>query len=249
MKSPNVVAMYRLKNEAKWIEKSLESISNLCSKIVILDDGSTDNTIEICRSFSNVVDIFQQKDLQLDEHRDRTKLLTMALKQNPDYLLALEGNEFFMPKSIEILLEELNIIYPDNYVFQFQFLYMWDKFNQYRYDGVYQNIWSSRLMSMKNQPKKLFFNPSVTNGNHHIDYLPLHKLDFKNTIRSNVKILHYGNFDKKLRESKFKFYSKNNPDSVGKDSYQHIISGNGMLSGPHGMEFKLLPGDLCYKNL
>jgi glycosyltransferase involved in cell wall biosynthesis len=249
MKSPNIVAMYRLKNEAKWIEKSLESISNLCSKIVILDDGSTDNTAEICRSFSNVVDIFQQKDLLPDEYRDRTKLLTMAVKQNPDYLLALEGNEFFMPKSIDILLEELNVIYPDSYIFKFQFLYMWDKFNQYRYDGFYENIWHTRLMSMKNQTKNLFFNSNRHDDDLHIDYLPSNILNSKHIIRSNVKILHYGNFDKKLRESKFKFYLENNPNSISQDDYQYIISGDGMLSGPHGMEFKLLPEDLCYKNL
>ncbi len=249
MQSVNIVAMYRLKNEARWIEKSLESISDLCSKIVILDDGSTDNTIEICRSFSNVVDIYQQKDLLLDEHRDRTKLLMMALKQNPDYLLALDGDEFLMPKSQDILLEELNVIYPDKFMFQFQFLYVWDKFNQYRYDGVYENIWHNRLMSMKNQPENLFFKPSEYGGNFHIGSLPSNAFNCENAIRSNVKILHYGNFDKKLRESKFEFYSKNDSDSIGQDGYQHILSGNGTLSGPRGMEFKLLPEDLCYENL
>lgn len=88
MTSSNIVAMYRVKNEGRWIQKSLESISDLCSKIVILDDGSTDDTVEICKSFSNVVDIHHQENVPLDEHRDRTNLLTMALKQNPDYLLA-----------------------------------------------------------------------------------------------------------------------------------------------------------------
>ena len=116
--------MYRVKNEERWIQKSLESISDLCSKIVILDDGSTDNTVEVCQSFSNVVDIYQQKDLQIDEHRDRTRLLKMALDQNPDYLLALDGDEIFMPKSKDILLEELETIYPDKSMFQFQFLYI-----------------------------------------------------------------------------------------------------------------------------
>ena len=132
--------MYRVKNEERWIQKSLESISDLCSKIVILDDGSTDNTVEVCQSFSNVVDIYQQKDLQIDEHRDRTRLLKMALDQDPDYLLTMDGDEVILPTSKDILLEEINVLYPQKFMFQFQFLYMWDKFNQYRYDGLYSNI-------------------------------------------------------------------------------------------------------------
>ena len=43
MTSLNIVAMYRVKNEERWIKKSLESIFELCSKIVVLDDGSTDD--------------------------------------------------------------------------------------------------------------------------------------------------------------------------------------------------------------
>lgn len=47
---PKIVAMYRIKNEARWLKKSLESASNVCESIVILGDGSTDNTLEICKS-------------------------------------------------------------------------------------------------------------------------------------------------------------------------------------------------------
>ena len=31
--------VYRIKNEERWIAKSLESISDICSEVVILDDA------------------------------------------------------------------------------------------------------------------------------------------------------------------------------------------------------------------
>ena len=79
MDLPNIVAMYRIKNEEKWIKKSLESVLDICSEAVILDDGSTDNTLKICQSFDKV-DVTHQANLPTDEVRDMTKLLKMRGK-------------------------------------------------------------------------------------------------------------------------------------------------------------------------
>ena len=57
MSNPNIVGTYRVKNEERFIEKSLESVMDICSEIVIYDDNSTDKTVEICSSFDKVVDI------------------------------------------------------------------------------------------------------------------------------------------------------------------------------------------------
>ena len=92
-----IIAMYRIRNEERWIEKSLEATSEVCQEIVILDDCSTDKTLSICKKFPNVVDIHHQEGLPFDETRDRNKLLKMALKRNPDAILSLDGDEILMP--------------------------------------------------------------------------------------------------------------------------------------------------------
>jgi glycosyltransferase involved in cell wall biosynthesis len=116
---PKIVAMYRIQNEGRWIEKSIDSILDICSKIIILDDNSTDDTLEICQSFDKV-NVIHQDNLPLDQVRDKNKLLKIVLKQNPDYVLSLDGDEILTPHSKEILFEEINVLYPENSVFTFQ---------------------------------------------------------------------------------------------------------------------------------
>ena len=44
MNAPKITAIYRVKNEARFIEQSLKSVVDFCSEIIVLDDNSTDGT-------------------------------------------------------------------------------------------------------------------------------------------------------------------------------------------------------------
>ncbi len=241
MHKPTIVAMLRLKNEERWVRKTLDVLSEICSGIVIVDDGSTDNTVKICESFSKVVEIHKQSNLPYGEVRDKNTLLKMALKQNPDYLLFIDGDEVIHPNSKKILFEELTILYPNTDVFEFQSLFIWDKPNQYRYDGIYSSIWQRRLIRMKNQPKDLQYEGTPFPNNLHSPHIPQRSVGFNQSVRSRVKILHYGYYDEALRQSKYKFYISLDPNNTVFDAYKHTISGEGKLSGPRGMEFKTIP--------
>jgi len=106
---PKILAMYRIKNENRWIEKSLEAISEICQEIVILDDDSSDDTLQICKSFPSVIDIHEQKNLPFDDTRDKNILLKMSLRRNPDFIITLDADEIVMPKMKQILKEDLAI--------------------------------------------------------------------------------------------------------------------------------------------
>lgn len=49
-----------VKNEAESIEKSIKSVNSIADEIVILDSGSTDNTVEICQMLGARVHVNQQ---------------------------------------------------------------------------------------------------------------------------------------------------------------------------------------------
>ena len=248
MALPNIVVTYRIKNEEKWIKKSLESILDICSEVVILDDGSTDDTLSICKKFPKVVDINHQEGLPFDETRDRNKLLKMALKRKPDIILSLDGDEILMPNSKEILSEELNVFYPEKKIFEFQFLTIWDQFNKIRYDGLYGKTWQPRLFRVGKNQKELRINKTQYSGNAHCEQVPNNIKKFNKMVRSNVKILHYGSFDDNTRQKKFKFCNQLDPNSVEQDGYIHMISGKGRHSGPSGIELITLP-DFMYRKL
>ena len=132
MALPKIVAMYRLKNVERWIEKSLDAASSICDSIVVIDNGSTDNTVKICKSFPKVVEVRNQHSLPFDDTRDKNTLLQMALERDPDYVLTLDGDEILQVDAKDLFFEELTILYPEKAIFEFEFLYMWDKPDQYR---------------------------------------------------------------------------------------------------------------------
>jgi len=237
---PKIVAMYMVKNEERFIKSSLESIQEICSDIVIVDDGSTDNTKEICESFE-IVDLHHQENVPFDELRDRNRLLKMALEKNPDYVLYMDGDEFLLPFSLDILLDDLTVIFPTHNIFEIQSLELWDKPNHYRIDGLCGNTWRPRIMKIKNQPKDLFFSKTPYPQNLHTPGLPQNGIGFEKPARSRIKIIHYGNFDSELRMRKFKRYNEIDPNNFSFDGYKHLISGEGRMSGLNGIKLKQLP--------
>ena len=236
----HIIAMYRIKNESRWIRKSLESISDICKEIIILDDGSTDETVKICESFPQVTEIHSQKDLPFDETRDKNKLLEIALKRDPDFIITLDGDEVVMPNSKQRIFYELNVLYPNVSLFEMKEIYVWDEPNRYRCDGIFNNTWSKKLFRLKNQPEDLQFARTKFPGNAHCAAFPDNLTGGTQSVRSKVKILHYGYYDEELRKKKYNFLNKLDPNNTEFDGYRHIFSEESKFSGPNGMEFRLI---------
>lgn len=60
-KHPSIAAIYRVRNGSQYIELSIMSIAPICSEIIIVDNGSTDGTLEIVKrlkeELSSICDI------------------------------------------------------------------------------------------------------------------------------------------------------------------------------------------------
>ena len=241
MNTPKITAIYRVKNEARFIEQSIKSVIDFCSEIIVLDDNSTDKTVEICSSFDKVSDIIKPRGTELDEVRDRNYLFETAQKNNPDFILSVDGDEIFMPNASEVLFEEISIIYCDSDVFDFQFLTLWDNVNTIRVDGIFGNYWQKRLLRMKNQPNSLLLDENGNPGNLHCGSISTSSVGFNDPSKSSVKIFHLASLDEEVRKRKYDYYTKMDPDNVSTGAYKHMISGEGEFSGLNGIELETIP--------
>jgi len=120
-------------------------------------------------------------------------------------------------------------------------LYVWDKPNQIRSDGFFQSVWRSRLYKMKSQPHDLHYKNSIFRGNLHCNSIPDNTIGIDKPLSSNVKILHYGYYNKELRTRKYNWAESYKLAISEQDINQYLISGKGPRSGPNGIELQNLP--------
>ena len=92
-RSIRISACYIVKNEAKNLAKSIKSLKNQVNEIVVVDTGSTDNTIVVARKLGAKVYSFPWQD-------DFSKARNFALsKAKGDWLVLLDADEYFTAKT------------------------------------------------------------------------------------------------------------------------------------------------------
>jgi glycosyltransferase involved in cell wall biosynthesis len=202
----------RVKDEKPYIKQAIESLAPLGGEIVYLDDGSTDGTAGIARSFENI-HYFRQDDLPLDEGRDRSFLLRKALEINPQWILSLDGDEELTPRCAEQLLRVPAFAPPEITGLEPMFVVMW---GDDEYIPAAKFVW----------PQPRAFRVSALNGkdfqfyssfrhNFHCGAVPKN-LEPYNVVKLNGFIKYWGYDTKAACEKKLKFYQE----------YDGVFTGN-----------------------
>jgi hypothetical protein len=108
-----LAAVLMLKDEEKSILITLKSVSAIVSCIIIYDTGSSDNTIELIKNFSNLnkINLYLIKGEFVNFSISRNVLLDYADCINVDYLILLDANDEL--KGYDILkLQNKNYLNP-----------------------------------------------------------------------------------------------------------------------------------------
>ena len=128
-----LVAGLTSKNEDWIIDKTLQSLNQYCDKIVVYDDGSTDNTENICRSYDKVIWKVRSKHdpLQREEAKQRLELIEILRDQDPDYVLLLDADEIPTPNIVNFL-DNLN---EDVALWRTRMINLWEDESKYRVDS------------------------------------------------------------------------------------------------------------------
>lgn len=105
-------------NGAQWLPRCIESIINqtiLDFEFLLINDGSTDNSLEICQNFASIdkrINIFSQKNSGVSAARN------LGLKYaNGDYILFIDSDDWIEQKTLHLILKKLNKYNPDILVF------------------------------------------------------------------------------------------------------------------------------------
>ncbi|GAW29561.1 TPR domain-containing glycosyltransferase [Carboxydocella sp. ULO1] len=110
MNNPTITACLVVKNEGKYLERCLSSIKPAVEEIVIVDTGSSDNTLEIARRFTEKIYIQPWQD-------NFSQVRNFALQQaTGDWILVIDGDEELHPDSIACLRNKISATEVEGYL-------------------------------------------------------------------------------------------------------------------------------------
>jgi glycosyltransferase involved in cell wall biosynthesis len=221
------VGMIRAKNEARWIFQVVRSIAPLCDEIFVLDDHSTDETAAISKRAGATV--LPSPFSDFNESRDMQYLFERANAGKPEWVISIDGDEELHCDDVPII---WNAMYNATNVsfFKLRILYLWDRLDQRRVDGVYGDFRRKRIF--RPEPGAHFRGGLHCGGAGHIQGL-------KGRIQNlEARLLHYGYLHKEDRLRKYKWHNEvTDPNNTAEDCYRHMIQGH-TPETPAGVKLK-----------
>ena len=186
-----LIALMRTHNSSWIIDETLKALAPAVDAIIIHDHNSKDDTVIKCMNHPKVIDLFITKDPTYHEGRDKSILLNLGKKYNPDWFLIMDDDE--------IINKDLNKILPilmemKNKAFAFPLLYLWGSPDKVRID----NPWGKQLRTkLVRNTKGLYFDLKQCHCS------PQHEGE---EIGVSHPMIHYGYVDQKLIDKKLKLY-------------------------------------------
>jgi glycosyltransferase involved in cell wall biosynthesis len=214
-----IFGMLRVKNEARWFGRVLDSIKPLCDKIFVFDDHSTDATPNIAEAAGAVV--LRSPFRGLDESRDKNLLLSQiwGSAKVGDWVVCIDGDEELEPGGAEIVKAHLGDI---GMAFSLPVVYLWNSPAMARVDGVYGRF--ERVSIFRLLIRDQIFPTTNCGGHFHCGNVP--PIFMNRSQRIPARLLHYGYMDRADRLRKFEWYTRIDKNNVFEDGYRHMVQGD-----------------------
>lgn len=236
-----IFGMLRVKNEARWIRRVIESIQPVCDRIFVLDDHSTDGTPAICKQVH--CDVFRSTFDSLDESRDKDWLLnklyeaipeedqhwTKGNPASPYWALAIDGDEELV-RGDEKFIRQAALGRAHSY--HLRIPYLWNDPKHIRVDRVYrrfENLGRPSLFRLMNQAFRFLRTPfgkgpDGSPVNFHCSSIPQELLGGAQPCPA--RLMHWGYMNASDRLRKYQWYNVIDPNNEAEDRYRHIVQGD-----------------------
>ncbi len=244
------VGMLRVRNEGRWIAEVLESIRPLCDRVFVMDDHSTDNTVEICKRFAPQVIVTPSPFDGLNESRDKNWLYDQIMQFcEPQWILCIDGDEVLEKNGPDIIREACH---PVDIIerrtkptsadsFRLKIAFMWNGRDQVRVDRIYDDFWRPSLFRPfipdPDKPDDLkvveeFRFKSTPFGRHingdqpnlHCSTVPQRRIHGAKIIP--VRLKHYGYMWREDRVRKLDYMNAIDWKNHSEDGYRHMCQGD-----------------------
>lgn len=220
-----IVLSMVVKNEANnYLKMVLEDAIKYVDEVLIIDDCSSDNTVEICESvlkdFPHKI-ILNKYSMFSNEYKLRQKQWKETIKLNPGWMLFLDADEVFEKKMKQCIKYLINN--DDVDVYCFPWYDMWND-RQYRSDNLWQGHNHYMPVLLRYQPK---FHYKFRKTAQPCGRVPKN-IYMLNNVNCDIRIKHYGWSKSSDRKRKYERYM--NLDGDGKygniEQYKSIMDKN-----------------------
>jgi len=214
-----------VKNEAgRYLQQLLQSLIGRIDAAVIIDDGSSDNTVNMCREILKGIPVHiiqNDKSMFASEVELRKKQWRETIKTNPDWILNLDADEMLEDGFWD---EAQKLINKQNYdLYCFRLYDMWNE-THYREDKYWHAHNIYRPFLMRYQPD---FNYVWHETPQHCGRFPVNIFSFPQAA-SEYRVKHFGWATPEDRVEKYKRYQFLDPDAIYgiREQYDSILDTN-----------------------
>ena len=196
--------------EGRYLKQMLANLADKIDEAVIIDDGSSDNTINICREILKDIPlhIIQNKHSMFAHEAElRKKQWIETIKTNPDWILNLDADEFLEHSFWE---HAQKLIDDPNYdLYCFRLYDMWNK-THYREDEHWNAHGIYRPFLMRYQKD---FNYTWSETPQHCGRFPINTFSFPR-VKSEFRVQHFGWATSADRKEKERRYLALDPNAI-----------------------------------
>jgi len=195
-----IIAILRIKDQMLTIDACLGKLSDLVDDIIVLDNGSTDGTMEAYARYPKVTKILRTEGF--NEGRDKIMLLDEAKKSGADWIMWIDGDEIFEKHFSRAAVDRYMRSRHNRVVFRM--CNFWLSKERFRYDSEYYLYTLHPQRSMwRNIESANFKDQKIHNGD-------IRGVPGKAHI-SPYRIKHYGHVDREKMRIKMETYLAADP--------------------------------------